>query len=96
MILLPETNLETVLEVSEKLRILSEECQYPYIGQVTASFGVTHFLKGDNEATFINRADKALYMAKENGRNKVEVLPPVRAPLTIIKDVKARPDIKVR
>lgn len=38
---------------------------------ITLSFGVTAFRSGDTSATLINRADEALYLAKENGRNQV-------------------------
>ncbi len=37
-----------------------------------ASFGVTCFVEGDTEDSIVDRADKALYKAKENGRNRVE------------------------
>ncbi|OYW64279.1 MAG: hypothetical protein B7Z24_08555, partial [Pseudomonadales bacterium 32-42-5] len=41
---------------------------------MTASFGVTSLSPGESIESFINRADKALYLAKEKGRNKVEIL----------------------
>ena len=75
-ILLPETNLDTALQLSEDLRALTEKHYYLKIGHITASFGVTHFMKTDNEATFISRADEALYLSKENGRNQSKALPP--------------------
>ena len=39
--------------------------------QVTASFGVTEIQPGDTPATMLRRADRALLMAKANGRNCV-------------------------
>jgi len=39
--------------------------------QVTVSTGVSSFEAGNNFDEIINRADKALYQAKEGGRNKV-------------------------
>ena len=78
-ILLPETNLNTALKLSEDLRALTEKHYYPKVGRITASFGVTHFVKTDNEATFINRADEALYLSKENGRNQCKALPPKKS-----------------
>jgi len=39
--------------------------------QITASFGVAEFRPGDNPTTVIKRADKALYRAKQDGRNRV-------------------------
>src|SRR5512140_1421002 len=38
---------------------------------VTASFGVTEVQPGDTPETMLRRADRALLMAKENGRNRV-------------------------
>jgi PleD family two-component response regulator len=48
------------------------------VGHISASFGVTQYIEGDTEASLINRADDALYKAKKNGRNRVEMLPPIR------------------
>lgn len=39
--------------------------------QITASFGVTELQAGDNSETMLRRADRALLMAKEQGRNQV-------------------------
>jgi len=86
VILLPDTQLDTAIRTAEKLRMISEEHYYPYIGNITASFGVTRILKGDNETTFINRADDALYRAKESGRNNTEVLPPLKVTLQACSD----------
>jgi len=38
---------------------------------VTASMGTTLFKEGDTPDSFISRADKALYIAKENGKNQI-------------------------
>jgi PleD family two-component response regulator len=40
---------------------------------VTSSFGVATFVEDDTELTLTNRADQALYVAKESGRNRVEM-----------------------
>jgi two-component system cell cycle response regulator len=44
--------------------------------RVTASFGVTTAMPGENctQETLIRRADEALYVAKKSGRNRVEIL----------------------
>jgi diguanylate cyclase (GGDEF)-like protein len=76
ILLLPETDIQTALRTAEKLRKKTREFDFSYIEMMTASFGVTQFIDGDDEATFIKRADDALYIAKKNGRDRVEVLPP--------------------
>lgn len=84
VLLLPETDIETALHTAEKLRIATQRHKFCYIGKMTASFGVTRFIEGDDEATFIKRADDALYTAKKNGRNRVEALTPSRFSLALV------------
>jgi diguanylate cyclase (GGDEF)-like protein len=40
---------------------------------VTASFGVAELRPGETSDGLLERADSALYQAKKNGRNRVEV-----------------------
>ena len=84
VILLPETDVGTAIKMADKLRAVTEEHHYTSVNKITASFGVTRLIKGDNETKFINRADDALYKAKKNGRNRVESLPPAQFPLHLI------------
>ena len=48
-----------------------ENFQFPHIGKVTASIGVALIRENELPAEAINRADSALYYAKEHGRNQV-------------------------
>lgn len=41
--------------------------------RVTISMGITEYIQGDTEDSITIRADKALYKAKESGRNRYEV-----------------------
>ena len=70
MILMEETKLSDACAVAERLRALIEDCKV-IRGGVTASFGVTELYKGEQDTEFFNRADLALYDAKEHGRNMV-------------------------
>lgn len=73
VLLLPETSLETATRIAGKLRLLTDTTVIPQIGRITSSFGVTQYQTDDREIDLIKRADQALYKAKENGRNRVEV-----------------------
>ena len=76
VILLPETTLKNACIVSEQLRIriavrpLLDPKTNEEIAKVTISSGVAEIRPGDDAETIVNRADKALYLAKESGRNK--------------------------
>lgn len=75
-ILLPETNLDKAFEVAERLRVVISETNVPLENGLpvhfTVSIGVAALAaKEDNLDVLINVADKALYTAKNLGRNKV-------------------------
>ncbi|MFT6069781.1 MAG: diguanylate cyclase (GGDEF)-like protein [Bacteriovoracaceae bacterium] len=76
VILLPKTNLKQAFEIAERLRKLVEQTDFIYDEQklpVTASIGVADYRKGVNTGTdLFKRSDKAVYMAKEGGRNQVQ------------------------
>lgn len=74
VVIMPLTPLELAKEVTEKFRKIVEQEQFYVVGKITCSFGITEFKKGDNAQSIILRADKAMYKAKENGRNRVEVI----------------------
>ena len=83
-LLLPDTNIETATLTAEKLLIEIERHTFPYVGCMTASFGVTELLEDDTETSFIKRADDALYRAKDRGRNRIEALPPSKKIMKIV------------
>ena len=73
VILLPFTKIEEAKMVAERLRKAVESKKIELAGKqhinVTISLGVAEYKEKD----FIENADKALYKAKESGRNKVIV-----------------------
>ena len=71
MLLLPHTNLENASKLAERIRARIEKKVFKTGHTVTGSFGVTQFVDSDNDETFTKRVDRALYMAKEKGRNRV-------------------------
>lgn len=74
LVICPETETNGARLLAEKLRGKLESLVHPVAGKVTASLGVTSLKSGENEDQMVARCDQALYEAKHNGRNRVEVL----------------------
>lgn len=73
VLLLPMTPLDGAVAVAEKLRSLVEAAAFRHHGepvQVTVSAGLTEFRVGDTPTTVYERADRAMYQAKQQGRNR--------------------------
>lgn len=71
--LMPETTLGGGFKVAEKIRTAVENLEFHYRGnnvKVTISCGISLFMENDSPETAFARADKALYQAKEQGRNR--------------------------
>ena len=73
LLVCPETELLVVSALAERLRTEFTSTDFPLVGPVTSSFGVAEFTQGDSVKSLVERADKALYRAKDGGRNCVEV-----------------------
>ena len=63
-----------VMIIAEHLRTAVSLMKLGEIGNITASFGVTNLKENENIDIAIGRADKALYIAKEHGKNRVEMI----------------------
>lgn len=77
-VMLPETDKKTALFIAERLRGLIEAHKFPELSiTVTSSFGVSSTEDHPSETLeeLMEEADKALYHAKETGRNRVETIP---------------------
>ncbi|MGP9831731.1 diguanylate cyclase [Marinobacter sp. NSM] len=76
VLLLPETGLEAAREVVEQFREHVGKLPFHFGGKpvsITFSAGVSEFRDGDAEDAVFDRADRALYQAKDAGRNQVAV-----------------------
>jgi len=73
--LLPDTDRDNAFHTAERLRNVVAEMKVPWettLPQITISLGIFTFDKNTNLSSedIINRADEALYMSKERGRNR--------------------------
>jgi len=78
-ILLPETPpngarsvAQVILQTVAKAQLVRADNKQP-LGQITISAGVAHYRRGEDIMDFIERADRALYQSKRDGRNRVSL-----------------------
>ncbi|MDD3174400.1 MAG: sensor domain-containing diguanylate cyclase [Herbinix sp.] len=73
IVVLPNNDLETAAAIAENLRWNISNFDFGLDGlKVTISIGVVQYT-GEKSNFLINRADRLLYQAKSNGRNRVEI-----------------------
>jgi len=76
VIILPEADANAARQLAERLRLSVASIQIKHAGEIirrTVSIGIVslHNSNSEHECNLLNRADQALYQAKENGRNGV-------------------------
>ncbi len=79
LLLLPNANLINATRVAERIRNFVAEAPFNFEEQslsITISLGVSTVTSGISQTEAINQADQALYLAKANGRNRVEYQTP--------------------
>jgi diguanylate cyclase (GGDEF)-like protein/putative nucleotidyltransferase with HDIG domain/PAS domain S-box-containing protein len=76
VILCPSTNLAQGRKRAERLRQAVNRKEFAQLSgnTITASFGVAQIERGDSVSSLLRRADRALYISKETGRNKTTTL----------------------
>ena len=72
LLLLPQTKLEGALLLADALRKRVKEVSFPLVGHLTISLGVAEASPEELPQHAVIRADKALFRAKTNGRDRVE------------------------
>ncbi|MGD9390637.1 MAG: diguanylate cyclase [Thioalkalispiraceae bacterium] len=73
VIIMPETTIEAAVPVADKLRKAVEACEFHFKEKrvvITASCGLAELKHNETETQLFERADNALYQAKEAGRNR--------------------------
>ncbi len=71
VVLCGDTPIQNAQFLAEKLRMAIENAELIKQQKVTCSFGIAEMIAGEDPKRLFERADKALYSSKENGRNRV-------------------------
>lgn len=75
-VIMPRTSLQTAFDVADKVREAVEASKFKLDDinlKITISGGVTESHESDTTGMIVDRADSALYEAKEAGRNQIRV-----------------------
>ena len=78
-LILADTSLTEAKQIAERVRAAVDETLFKVQGKseseihLTISIGITTLMLGDDINNLLTRSDHALYQAKENGRNRIEV-----------------------
>jgi diguanylate cyclase (GGDEF)-like protein len=72
LLLLPQTDTTQAAQVAETLRLQIAKTQFVMANHLTISLGVATNTANDTSQTLLTRADNMLYLAKQNGRNRIE------------------------
>ena len=82
-LLLAGTNINRAAVAAERLRSILASLRVPDVGHFSVSIGVAACPgQADSERTLYTASDTALYVAKNGGRNRVAVAPPMNEGLT--------------
>jgi diguanylate cyclase (GGDEF)-like protein/PAS domain S-box-containing protein len=74
LIVAPHSDAADAAALAERIRSSIEAAIMGQAIRVTVSIGCSSYRKGDDIDALVNRADQALYGAKEGGRNRVRAL----------------------
>lgn len=78
-VIISDGSIESASAIAENLRQQLEQVRVKLknsdkiLNNISASFGIANYAANEPIEMFIDRADKALYRAKNNGRNRVEI-----------------------
>jgi diguanylate cyclase (GGDEF)-like protein len=77
-VILPETSRREVMTVAKRIKDAIENEKFsPQAGKsisITISIGATEYCPGERISIFVQRADKAMYLSKQRGRNQISTL----------------------
>ena len=82
VVMMSNCPLDDALLAFERFRAAVEGYAFPQVGRVTVSIGVASLRVHDTGSSAFGRADQALYVAKSEGRNRVQRHETIRQPTT--------------
>jgi len=71
VVVLHSSNLEETFIALQRFRKAVGDYNFPQVGHITVSIGFVDIHMGDLPSSIVDKADKALYYSKQNGRNQV-------------------------
>lgn len=74
LLIAPETEIDDAKKLAERIRAAVADVDHPSVEQVTISVGVAEYANEPTWDAVVERADRAMYKAKKNGRNRVETV----------------------
>lgn len=72
--LFPNTTINAAQIIAKKIISKLNELEYKDLGPITMSMGLTSYIENEDSNEMFNRADKALFISKNEGRNKFTVM----------------------
>ncbi|WP_396587100.1 diguanylate cyclase [Bermanella sp. R86510] len=73
---LPDTDQDTAFEVAERVRKQAKKLSFETDKEtihITISMGIASYKQDDSLETLLKRADEALYLAKDSGRDQTQI-----------------------
>ena len=71
LIIIPQTNKNSILQFAKNLKSKIEKNKFNTVDKITVSIGVSIYKVDESTESTVTRADDALYISKNNGRNQV-------------------------
>ncbi|NOR56927.1 MAG: diguanylate cyclase [Sulfurimonas sp.] len=74
IVLMRVNSIDSLEKATEHMRTVIENYNFEGVDKITSSFGITLYIEGEEILDTLDRVDKALYKAKDNGRNQLQIL----------------------
>ncbi len=75
VLVMPETSVKAAIQLLNELKNVVSTSSFPHGEKLTVSIGMTDYSGVELIEQLLETADKALYEAKENGRNRLVIHP---------------------